>query len=170
MVILLLHIQIFFFLYSETNETEKDTLEPRHAYDHLSTNGLMCHISEVPIQGLESWKTLVHAMQVHLVPMWTVFVGFYSLLLIGWEVKDFLRFCTVGAAMTLWFLVDFIKFLDLSDDIETESFTHTEMIELRNYFGDVNRTLHLVYVFHHWSSVVGSCIRNVFSIAIITKL
>ena len=99
------------------------------------------------------------------------FTPFLAFLMIGWEVKGYFKSLRiVGILIPVYFVVFFVDLLQFSvhgDD--TNSFTHAKIIELRNQFGHVNRTLHMVYVFHHWSRLMASCLRNVFCIVSIAK-
>ena len=141
-------------------------------YDQPS-NGLMCQIPETQIQILEAWKSFVQALT-H--PLWypmfcLAFTPFLAFLMIGWEVKGYFKSLRiVGILIPVYFVIFFVDLLQFSvhgDD--TNSFTHAKIIELRNQFGHVNRTLHMVYVFHHWSRLMASCLRNVFCIVSIAK-
>ena len=136
-------------------------------------NGLMCQIPETKVQLLEAWKSFLQALT-H--PLWypifcLAFTPFLAFLLIGWEVKGYFKSLRiVGILLPVYFVVFFVDLLQFSvhgDD--TDSFTHAKIIELRNQYGHVNRTLQIVYVFHHWSRLVASYVRNVLCIISITK-
>ena len=86
-----------------------------------------------------------------------------AFLLIGWEVKGYFKSLRiVGILIPIYFAVFFVDLVQFSTSgDETEAFTHAKIIELKNQFGHISRKLELIYVFHHWSRLFATCIRNV---------
>ena len=87
-----------------------------------------------------------------------------AFLLIGWEVKGYFKSLRiVGILIPIYFVVFFLDLVQFSTSgDETEAFTHAKITELKNQFGHISRNLELIYVFHHWSRLLATCIRNVF--------
>lgn len=160
--------------------SESSHLHPGNLYD-MPYKGLECQIPTSNWKLIEAWKTILQALS-H--PLWfpllcLAITPVIAFILITWEMTGFNTSSKtrstlkskkmIGSLLCIYFILfffDLIQFATQPNAGTELEFTHAQRIQ-----SGINQRndLILVYVFHHWTRPMASCIRNLLCMIFIIK-
>jgi hypothetical protein len=74
----------------------------------------------------------------------------------------------IAILLANYYLVFFYDLIDFaSTDNYQPNYTHAMPIELVNWTGQVETSLQITYVFHHWSRPLAACFRNILTLWVV---